>query len=583
MNTVLNPGSAVWLEPGGFADLGGWVLDTQFIEALGGAYLLAHGLGRPVRDAVTVARFPATGAYRTWVYTKDWVAPWKQGYAPGRFRVAVGGQTCAAEFGSTGPDWHWQDGGVVEIRDEVVPVGLHDLTGFEGRCGGILFTRDVGFVPPSGRDALMAFRRALCAAPEEAVPRYDLLVAGGGAAGMVCALAAARRGLRTALVQDRFVVGGNNSSEVRVWLSGRTRIAPYTRLGRVTDEFEQTVRDIFGAGNRAENYEDERKHALLAAEPSLTLYLGHSLIGADVADSRIVSVSVYDVRTGRIGRLEAGLYADCTGDAALGAGAGAHYEMTTSGHMEMSNFWSIRDTGTPQSFPPCPWAIDIGDADVPGRLRAGGGNPADERESARRLGCWYWGSGFEHHPIDRAEYARDTNFRAMYGVWDALKNRDGDFVNYDLGFSAYVAGRRESRRLLGDVLLTKDDLLRPTPYADGIVGIDWSLDLHTPNRKYYRAFTEGDAFLASDGLESFNAPYFLPYRCLYSRNIGNLFMAGRCISVTHDALGPVRVMRTCGMMGEVVAEAAAQCRQHGLMPRDLFPEHVKALQAAFIE
>jgi hypothetical protein len=142
------------------------------------------------------------------------------------------------------------------------------------------------------------------------------------------------------------------------------------------------------------------------------------------------------------------------------------------------------------------------------------------------------GSGFEHDPIASAEYARDTNLRAMYGVWDALKNRDGDFATYALGFAAYIAGKRESRRLLGDVLLTKDDFLRKTSFEDGIVGIDWHLDLHRPNRKYYPAFTEGDAFLASDCYESFQPPYFLPYRCLYSRNIATSHAAAASASPT---------------------------------------------------
>jgi hypothetical protein len=162
-------------------------------------------------------------------------------------------------------------------------------------------------------------------------------------------MTAGRRGLKTALVQDRPVLGGNNSSEVRVWLSGKTRIPPFTELGRVTDEFEQSVRDIFGPGNRAENYEDDHKRGILVAESNLTLYTGFSVTGADTADSCITGVWLYDVHTGQTRRLEAALYADCTGDAVLGAAAGAQYEMTTSGHMEMSNFWNIDDTAAAAS------------------------------------------------------------------------------------------------------------------------------------------------------------------------------------------------------------------------------------------
>jgi hypothetical protein len=578
----LHPGNAVWLEPGSFQDYGGWVLDTQFIESMGAAFLLAHGLGKPVGPAATKVSFPKPGPYRIWVYTRDWVAPWKQDCAPGLFRLSVGGKLCSTVFGISGAEWHWQDGGIMEISGQSEQVALQDSTGYEGRCGGVLFCRDLSFVPSSDRNAILAMRAALCGTAETPALRFDLIVAGGGIAGMVCALKAARHGLKTALVQDRPVFGGNNSSEVRVWLSGKTQIPPFTGLGQIVNEMDQKVRDIFGSGNRAENYEDGRKQNLLAAEPNLSLYLGCSTIDAKTAESRITSITLYDTKTGQTRNLEAELYADCTGDAVLGAACGARYEMTTAGHMEMSNFWSIADTGMPQAFPPCPWALDIGDAYVPGRLRAGGYNPEGEKQSVRMLGCWYWGSGFEHNPIDRAEYARDTNFRAMYGVWDALKNRDHDFATYKLGFSAYIGGKRESRRLLGDILLTKDDFLRKTPYDDGIVGIDWHLDKHTPNRKYYPAFKEGDAFLASDCHEVFQPPYLLPYRCLYSNNIGNLFMAGRCISVTHDALGPVRVMHTCGMMGEVVGEAAYLCRSHQVLPREIYRQHLKELKAAFI-
>jgi hypothetical protein len=108
------------------------------------------------------------------------------------------------------------------------------------------------------------------------------------------------------------------------------------------------------------------------------------------------------------------------------------------------------------------------------------------------------------------------------------------------------------------------------------------LHIYTPNRNYYKSFVEGDAFLCSDGLEKFQTPYYLPYRCLYSRNISNLFMAGRCVSVTHDALGPVRVMRTCGMMGEVVANAAIICNRYKITPDKVYTEKLDELKEVFI-
>jgi hypothetical protein len=129
-----------------------------------------------------------------------------------------------------------------------------------------------------------------------------------------------------------------------------------------------------------------------------------------------------------------------------------------------------------------------------------------EKANAKFFGCWRWGAGYEHNPIEKAEYARDTNFRAMYGAWDAIKNHDGDYKNYRIAFSSHIAGKRESRRLLGTLVITKNDLIEGKSFPDAIIGIDWGLDLHTPNRKYYKSFVEGDAFLCSDGLEKFKTP-----------------------------------------------------------------------------
>jgi hypothetical protein len=170
----------------------------------------------------------------------------------------------------------------------------------------------------------------------------------------------------------------------------------------------------------------------------------------------------------------------------------------------------------------------------------------------------------------------------MYGAWDAIKNRDGDYKNYKIAFSSHISGKRESRRLLGPLVITKNDLIEGKSFPDAIIGIDWGLDLHTPNRNYYKSFVEGDAFLCSDGLEKFKTPYYLPYRCLYSRNVNNLFMAGRCISVTHDALGPVRVMRTCGIMGEVIGRAATLCKRYGILPEDIYTDKFDELKSVFI-
>jgi len=173
------------------------------------------------------------------------------------------------------------------------------------------------------------------------------------------------------------------------------------------------------------------------------------------------------------------------------------------------------------------------------------------------------------------------NFRAMYGAWDAIKNVEKRYPAHRLNWVAYIAGKRESRRLMGDVVLTGEDLRTGKQYPDGSVPCTWGIDTHHPDKKYSKGH-EGDEFIAAatHGVGfTYKQPYWIPYRCLYSRNLRNLFMAGRDISVTHEALGAVRVMKTTGAMGEIVGMAAAVCKAESCDPREVYTRHLKKLQA----
>ncbi|MDR1962200.1 MAG: FAD-dependent oxidoreductase [Planctomycetaceae bacterium] len=561
--------SEVLLEAEHFADYGGWVHDSQFMDQMGSPFLLAHGLGTPVNDAVTELKL-APGAYRVWVRTRDWVAVWNAPGTPGKFQLLINGKPLEPLFGTENAEWHWQNGGTVEISGETTKIALHDLTGFEGRCDAVLFSRNENFVPTNEPKLLAKMRRQLLGFPEtpELKGDFDLVVVGGGIAGICSAVSAARHGLTVALIQDRPVLGGNNSSEVRVWLQGARNIAPYKNIGNIVSELEQQKSAHYGPANTADLYEDERKIAIVKAEKKITLFLEYRVNNTIKNGNRIAGVIAQNTRTGRSYRFDGQLFVDCTGDGCLGFLAGADCELTEEGHMGPCNLWNIVDIGTESPFPRCPWALDLSDKPFPGR----------NNKEPLKLGGWYWESGFYHDPIEKAEYIRDWNFRAAYGAWDALKNTDHAFPTSKLNWMAHIAGKRESRRLMGDVILSKEDLINAVQYEDAAVPTGWPIDLHLPEPKYQKGF-EGNEFISVAHYTKFPGPYWIPYRCLYSRNIENLFMAGRDISVTHEGLGTSRVMRTGGCMGEIVGMAASLCKKYGTTPRSIYQVHLTELKS----
>jgi hypothetical protein len=337
------------------------------------------------------------------------------------------------------------------------------------------------------------------------------------------------------------------------------------------------------------------------AEPRITLLTEQRMIAVEVRNGRIQSVVAQHTRSARRVRLSAKFFVDGTGDGTVGFLAGADYEISQEGVMGASNLWNLMDASDPAQvllceckdkdalslsvqagmvaapFPRCPWAIDLTDKPFPGRKSLNGQWASTPLSN---LGGWFWESGFDKDPINDIERIRDLNFRAMYGAWDALKNVDKLYPNHRLGWAAFIAGKRESRRLLGDVILTGDDFRKGCQFPDACFPCSWHIDIHTPHPDFVQGH-KGEEFIAQattgQGF-SYQGPYWAPYRCLYSRNITNLFMVGRDISVNREALGPVRVMRTCGMMGEVVGKAAWICVRHQTTPRGVYEKHLPLLQ-----
>ena len=558
----------VFVEAESFAERGGWKLDTQFIEIMGSPYLLAHGLGEPVADARTTVTFPEPGDYRVFVRTKDWVARFGAPGTPGRFRLLVNGTPLATTFGTEGAEWHWQDGGTVTVEGTSLDLRLRDLAGFGARCDAILFARDPSYVPPNTNEPHAPWRRALLGLPAEPIAEgpFDLVVVGGGYSGCGAAISAARMGLSVALIQNRGVLGGNSSSEIRVWPMGKTRRGLFPRIGEIIEEFSPNPKE--SPGTKAE-FEDEKKTRVVSAEPNIALFLNHHAFAASTEEGRLTNVTAFDTRTGAHRRFTGRFFVDATGHGTLGALAGADHQMTETGHLGMSNMWRWAEGESPRTFPETPWALDLEMDDFP---YPGGG-----------LGKWFWETGFDRHPIHDLEYMRDWNHRAVFGAFNAMKNRGGKdkHRNAHLTWVAHIGGTRESRRLLGDVILSKEDVVGLREFADGCVPSTWAIDLHYPEKRYTPEKYENDPFISRAEFdhrvdEAFGYP--VPYRCFYSRNVPNLFMAGRCISVTHEALGTVRVMKTCGMMGEVVGKAASICVVKDCSPRDVYAKHLDSLK-----
>lgn len=549
------------VEAESFSSQGGWVLDTQFIQTMGSPYLLAHGMGTPVGDASAEVTFPESGTYKVFVRTKDWVARWKAPGTPGRFQLSINGEKLKTEFGTTGADWHWQPGGSVEIKGTTAKLALHDLTGFDGRCDAIYFTTG-DQAPPNENGVLPAWRRKLLGLNEEPTLKsgYDLVVVGGGYSGMGAAISAARAGCKVALIQDRHVLGGNGSSEVRVWAMGLIRRGKFPRIGEMIEEFADHAKKSPGT---YEEFEDEKKEKIVRAEKNIDLFLNHHAYQVDKSGKKITAVYAFDTRTSEHKKFTSPLFVDCTGHGTIGALAEADWDMTEKGRMGMSNMWTWAEGKDPVKFPETPWALPLTMNDFP--------YPREYHAQ------WFWESGYDKDPLKDAEGIRDWNLRAAYGAFSAMKNGDGA-AKHPTAFMtwlAYIGGPRESRRLYGDVILTQDDIVAKKEFNDGCVPSTWSIDLHYPKKQYEEKFKDNPFISIAEHDQRVDRAYGypVPYRCFYSRNVDNLFMAGRCISVTHETLGTVRVMKTCGMMGEVVGKAASVCKKRDCSPREVYEKY----------
>jgi len=583
------PGAEILVEAEAFDDYGGWIPDSQFIDQMGSPYLLAHGLGTPVANAKTEIEIPEVGEYRVWVRAKDWAQRWTEDWSadrirshhPGRFRVLIDGESLEVEFGANGRDWAWQDGGSVRLGPGAVTLELQDLMGFDGRCDAIFLTTGDRVPPHDTDDDARSWRKRLLDLPEEPVEAgdFDVVVVGGGIAGCASALAAARLGCRVALIQNRPVLGGNASSEVGISPNG-----PPGHPGSLVAEL---------ATYRPDG--DLRAREILEVEPNVSLYLEHHAFAVVMKDNGIVAVDARHTPSGFERRFRATTFIDCTGMAAVGLLAGADTRFGREARAEFEESLAPEEadqmhhgntvpfrTGmaaerTP--FPDVPWAAAVAKdyADLGGQVtRPGFENRPGPFAAGARSGysnlTHFWEYGQWLDPYAEAEAIRDHLLAAVYGTFANVKRLEPErYSNLVLEWVGHVPATGEFRRLMGDHILTETDIRTARHFPDAVAVNQHPFCLHLPGHEQYD-------FRLGDWKWVDAPPYQVPFRCLYSRNVTNLMMAGKHISVTHVAGSSTKVMLNGGQHGVAVGAAAHLCTEYGTTPRVVGREHIEELQ-----
>lgn len=410
---------------------------------------------------------------------------------------------------------------------------------------------------------------------------YDVAVVGGGMAGVCAAVASARNGARTVLIQDRPVLGGNASSEIRVHINGAQGLQGPHWIERETGILEEIL-----LVNRARNPQESWPfwshliHDFVTREDNLNLHLNTHAYEAETDGPRISAVRCHQVTTEVTLLIEAKLFVDCSGDGLLGASAGAEWRMGREGkdefgesfapdkpdHWTMGSslfFWA-RDTGKPVPYEPPHYAHKFKSCD----------DLKYRPHGDAKHGHWWIEVGTEDDPIGEQEQIRDKLLGYLHGLWDHIKNsgQHPEAENYALEWVGSVPGKRESRRFVGDHILTEGDLLENRQFPDVVAFGGWPIDDHCPGG------IESPEVPPTDFFHHFEKVYQIPLRSLYSRNIENLLFAGRNASCSHIAMASSRVMATCAVMGQAAGTAAAMCVATDKSPRQIASDDIAELQ-----
>ena len=410
--------------------------------------------------------------------------------------------------------------------------------------------------------------------------RADFVVIGGGMAGICAALAAARNGSTVVLVQDRSVLGGNASSEIKMHIVGADchGSRPGTRESGIIEELR--LEDATRNPHRCYAQWDLLLYEKVKLEPNITLLLDTTCISCAKQDNQITSVTALRNSTDDLFEISGSFFADCSGDSRLAVEAEADYHIGREAKADFNESLA-RDTAdqqtlgssilltgrkydTPQKFIAPSWVRKFTKDNFKHR-------PIRSYE----YGYWWFEWGGQFDVIKDNEKIRHELLRITLGVWDYIKNSGDhpDAANWALDWVAPIPGKRESRRLLGEHILTQHDVQNGKLFDDAVAYGGWAMDIHPPSG----VDVPDEPPFTPTGIDQ---TYTIPFRCLRSRNIDNLLFAGRNISATHVAFSSTRVMATCAIMGQAIGSAVALAKQSGKALRDL---DIKPLQQLLLK
>lgn len=409
----------------------------------------------------------------------------------------------------------------------------------------------------------------------------DFAVVGGGLSGLCAAVEAARHGAKVALIQERPMLGGNASSEIRMWVCG-ARGKNMLETGIIE---EIMLENYYRNPDKNYSIWDGILYEIARFERNIDLILNCSVNQLQMEGDKIASVSGWQMTTQEHHVIHAACFADCSGDSVLAPLSGAIHRIGREARKEfgesfgldeedkktmgMSCMIQAREEDRSSTFIPPKWAYKFTKEDLPHRI------PVLENPFEN---FWYLELGGDGDSIHDTEIMRDELLKVAYGIWDFVKNdpeNKARYANWRLDWMGILPGKRESRRYIGDHILIEQEIFGEGRFPDIVAYGGWPMDDHGP------------AGFRSPGTPNVNhpapSPYGIPYRCLYSKNIENLFFAGRNISVSHCAVSSTRVMATCSLIGQAVGAAAAIAVMNNLSPRGVYEEKMDALQQMLMD